>query len=65
MERAFSIGLTIFVVIMSTVIMILGYQIEGCNTTVLWCIFLPLVIVRTIRAILLINIKTNKHEKIN
>ena len=52
-----SIGITIFVIIMVTIIMVLAYQIEGVNTEVLWFIFLPLVIVRTARCILLIKTK--------
>ena len=63
MEKAFSIGLTIFVIVMTTIIMILGYNIPGVNTTVLWCLFVPLVIVRTIRSILLINLKSNNHGR--
>lgn len=59
MAKKFSIGLTIFVIVMTTIIMILGYQIEGVNTTVLWCLFIPLVIIRTIRSILLMNLKSN------
>lgn len=49
------IGIIVFVLIMVTIIMILAYSIEGVNTTVLWTLFLPIVVLRVIRCLLLIK----------
>lgn len=52
---------TVIIVILYIAIMVLAYHIDGVNTTALWLLFTPLVVIRLIRALLLCSlIKRNK-----
>lgn len=46
---------TVIVLIMVITVITLCYQIPGCNTEVIWWLFVPLVAIRFIRAILLMR----------
>ena len=53
--KKFYLFFTLFVLALVITIFVLAYNIPGTNTTVLWTLFLPLVVVRFIRTILLIK----------
>lgn len=50
--------ITVVIVALTTVIMVLAYQIEGVDKVALWLLFIPLVIIRLIRCLLLISINS-------
>lgn len=54
--KKFEMIFGIIVLAMLTTIIVLAYQI-GANTTAIWCLLVPLVVIRFIRAILLIRTK--------
>jgi len=54
--KKFEMIFGIIVLAMLVTIIILCYQV-GANTTALWCLLVPLVIIRFARAILLIRTK--------
>lgn len=53
--------ITVVIVALTTVIMVLAYQIEGVDKVALWLLFIPLVIIRLIRCLLLISINSKSN----
>lgn len=53
--------ITVVIVALTTVIMVLAYQIVGVDKVALWLLFIPLVIIRLIRCLLLISINSKSN----
>lgn len=50
--------ITVAILALTTVIMVFAYQIEGVDKVALWLLFIPLVVIRLIRCLLLISINS-------